>query len=78
MENKDITFEEALGQLEQIVRALEDGSAPLDKSLEIYENGVRLVKLCNSKLDDAEQKVKILSATDNSVEEKDFDSKDVY
>lgn len=78
MENKNITFEEAMIQLEQIVRALEDGSAPLDKSLELYEQGVHLVKLCNAKLEEAEQKVKILSASENGFEEKDFTSKDVY
>ena len=37
LENK-ITFEEALGRLEEIVRMLESGSAPLDKSLELFEH----------------------------------------
>ena len=72
MENKDKTFEEALGQLEQIVRALEDGSAPLDKSLKKKKKGVHLVKFCNTKLEEAEQKVKILSASENGLIEKDF------
>ncbi len=78
MENNEITFEEALSELEQIVNALENGSAPLDKSLDLFENGVRLVKICNLKLDEAEQKVKILTATENGLIEKDFTSKDVY
>ena len=77
MENKDKTFEEALGQLEQIVRALEDGSAPLDKSLDLYEKGVHLVKFCNTKIEEAEQKVKILSASENGLIEKDFNDKNV-
>ena len=55
-----MTFEEALARLEEIVRALESGSAPLDESLALFEEGVGLVKLCNARLDTAEQKVKLL------------------
>lgn len=61
MENKELQFEEALARLEEIVRALESGDAPLDKSLELFEEGVSLVKLCNSKLDSARQKVTLLT-----------------
>lgn len=67
------TFEEALGRLEEIVRALENGNAQLDASLALYEEGVSLVKLCNSQLDAAEQKVKILIAgEDGEPNEQDF------
>ena len=62
MNEKEMTFEVAIARLEEIVRALESGSAPLDKSLALFEEGVALVKLCNSRLDNAEQKVKILTA----------------
>lgn len=62
----ELTFEEALGQLEKIVNALESGNAPLDDSLALYEEAVKLVKLCNEKLDLAEQKVKILTESDIS------------
>ena len=58
----DVTFEEAIARLEEIVKYLEGGNAPLDKSLEVFEEGVALVKLCNSKLDNAEQKVRFLTA----------------
>ena len=65
MENNDkietMTFEAAMARLEEIVRTLESGNAPLDVSLGLFEEGVALVKLCNSKLDTAEQKVKILT-----------------
>ncbi len=61
----EITFEYAMGRLEEIVRMLEGGNAPLDKSLAMFEEGVSLVKLCNSKLDSAEQKVKILTLSEN-------------
>ena len=56
----EITFEAAMTRLEEIVRALEGGNAPLDTSLALFEEGVSLVKYCNQKLDAAEQKVKIL------------------
>ena len=72
LENK-ITFEDALARLEEIVRMLESGSAPLDKSLELFEEGVKLVKMCNSQLDNVEQRIKILSKGDNGeMVEKDF------
>ena len=62
MDNNEMTFEAAIARLEEIVRMLEGGSAPLDKSLAMFEEGVALVKLCNARLDSAEQKVKILTA----------------
>jgi exodeoxyribonuclease VII small subunit len=58
----DVSFEEAMARLEEIVKYLESGNAPLDKSLEVFEEGVSLVKLCNKKLDSAEQKVRFLTA----------------
>lgn len=61
MNPEEMTFEAAIARLEEIVRMLEGGSAPLDKSLAMFEEGVALVKLCNSRLDTAEQKVKILT-----------------
>ena len=58
--NKDIKFEDAVNKLEEIVRALEDGNTPLDRALELYENGIALVRFCNEKLDSAEQKINML------------------
>ncbi len=75
MENKELTFEEALARLEEIVRALDSGNAPLDQSLSLFEEGVKLVKLCNNKLDSAEQKVKILTGGEDGLAEKDFNNK---
>ena len=67
------SFEGAIARLEEIVRALEVGQAPLDTSLALFEEGIALVKLCNRKLDEAEQKIKILqSAPDGSMTEQDF------
>ena len=61
MAKKEMTFEGAIARLEEIVRMLEGGNAPLDQSLALFEEGVALVKLCNSRLDTAEQKVKMLT-----------------
>ena len=58
---KEMTFEVAIARLEEIVRMLESGSAPLDTSLALFEEGVSLVKLCNQRLDTAEQRVRILT-----------------
>ncbi len=69
------TFEEALKRIEEIVRSLDDGTAELDRSLELYEEGIGLVRLCSSMLDNAEKKIKILqSGEDGELIEKDFDN----
>lgn len=60
-----MTFESALARLEEIVRQMEGGQAPLDKSLSLFEEGIGLVKFCTGELDDAEQRVKILQKTEN-------------
>lgn len=75
MENKKdtLTFEVALKRLEEIVHLLEEGNAPLTDSLSLFEEGITLVKLCNSQLDGAEQKVKLLIENpDGSVKAEDF------
>ena len=64
-QDENMTFEAAMARLEEIVRLLESGNAPLDVSLSLYEEGVALVRLCNTRLDNAEQRVKILSFTEN-------------
>ena len=72
-DKKEITFEAAMARLEEIVKALEDGKAPLDTSLALFEEGVKLVSLCKNKLDTAEQKVKILLENGNGEnDERDF------
>ena len=72
---ENIKFEEAMTELEGIVRKLEAGSLSLDESLAAFEKAVHLVKLCNSKLEAAEQKVRILTeASDGSVSDLPFDT----
>ena len=66
-EKKEMTFENALARLEQIVRTLEEGTNDLDASLQAFEEGISLVRLCSEKLEGAEQKVKQLLADANGV-----------
>ena len=54
------TFEEALVQLEQIVQKLEKGELPLEESLKLYEEGIRLSRLCHGKLEEAEGRIEML------------------
>ncbi len=53
-------FEDALNKLEKIVSKLEGGDISLEESLRLFEEGVRLSRFCNQKLDEAEKKVEIL------------------
>ena len=54
------TFESALKRLEEIVRKLESGELPLDASLDLFEEGIRLSRFCNTTLNAAERRVEIL------------------
>jgi len=54
------TFEESLKQLETIVAQLEGGDLPLEESIKIFEQGMRLSAQCKQELDTAESKVQIL------------------
>ena len=55
--NETMTFEQASERIEEIVRLLEKGDAPLDKSLALFEEGAGLIKTCGKMLDNAEQVV---------------------
>lgn len=54
------TFESSLEALERIVRQLEDGDLPLEKSLELFEQGIRLSRECQERLGQAERRIEIL------------------
>ena len=75
MKNENKTFEEAVARLEEIVRLMEDGKLSLDDSLKAFEEGIALVRLCNGKLDSAEQRVRILlSGEDGAMKEQPFNT----
>jgi len=58
-------FEAALARLEEIVKELETGDLPLEQSLKLYEEGIKLSRLCNKRLEDAERRVEILLKSKN-------------
>jgi exodeoxyribonuclease VII small subunit len=65
-EKSPLAFEEALAELESIVDTLEKGDLTLEQSLAAFERGVKLTRTCQKALDEAEQKVRIL--TEKSVD----------
>ena len=65
---KEPSFEEGLDQLEKVVKKLEDGDLPLEKSLELFEQGVRLSDSCQKQLREAEHRVEILLNKDGKIE----------
>ena len=68
-----MTFEQQIARLDQIVRALEKGDAPLEESLKLFEEGTALIRSCGELLDRAEQQVAALRKTgDGSPEEVPF------
>lgn len=70
----DITFEEAMLKLESEVKRLESGSMGLDESIAAYEEAVKLIRVCNQKLDNAERRVRILvESSDGSITDAPFD-----
>jgi exodeoxyribonuclease VII small subunit len=59
----EISFEEAMKQLEETVNALESGTLGLEESLEAFEKGMSLVRICQAKLEEAETKITQLIET---------------
>ena len=53
----ELSFEQSLSRLDEIVKHLEKGDLPLNDSLALYEEGTALIRSCSKMLDDAEQKV---------------------
>ena len=71
----NLTFEDAMRSLDEAVSRLESGSLSLDESLATFEEAVKLIKVCNDKINSAEQKVKMLiQNADGSVTDVPFDA----
>lgn len=65
MADKKQTFETSLKELEKIVRRLEDGDLPLEDSLKLFEDGVKLSRECQERLNQAERRIEILLKDEN-------------
>ena len=59
-EKKKLSLEESMARLEEIAAELEGEKLPLDKSVKLYEEGVKLAAKCATELEDAKRKIKIL------------------
>ena len=57
---KEFKFEDALKRLEEIVQKLEEGSLTLERSLELFEEGVKLSRFCSKRLEEAHTKIEVL------------------
>ena len=67
MNEPNMTFEQSMQRLEQIVRAMERGDVALDDSLKLFQEGTELVRNCGKLLDEAELQIKkVMTAPDGS------------
>ena len=69
--DKQIPFAEAMGELENIVRKLEQGDVPLEEAIDLYKKGMELSHLCHEKLQNAEKQ--LISVVNEQGEKKPFD-----
>ena len=78
---KENKFEDAMRNLEDIVKRLESGDLPLEESLKIFEKGVALSRFCFNKLEEAEKRVSLLIKDESGVRKEPFEyetNEDVY
>ncbi|WP_394273187.1 exodeoxyribonuclease VII small subunit [Butyricicoccus sp.] len=73
---EDMTFEQAMKRLEEIVTQLEAGEAPLDKSMALFEEGTKLSAYLSGLLDRAEQKVTMVTTQNGEEVEVPFDAQE--
>ncbi|MBQ8359122.1 MAG: exodeoxyribonuclease VII small subunit [Oscillospiraceae bacterium] len=67
MSDQNMTFEQSMQRLEQIVRAMERGDVALDESLKLFQEGTELVRTCGKLLDEAELQVqKVVKSADGT------------
>ena len=70
--NTELTFEENLKELENIVENLESGEVDLEKSVELYEKGMKLKNLCDIKLKKIEMQIKKIKSENNKISKENF------
>lgn len=65
---QELSFEQAMEQLEDIVKKLEEGNVPLEEAISIYKKGMELSKLCHDKLQNAEEQLAKIMTEDGEKE----------
>ena len=71
--NKELTFEQNLKKLEEIIDQLESGEIDLEKSVELYEKGMVLKNNCEEKLKKVELQIKKIKLENNKIKKEDFE-----
>lgn len=69
---EETNFEELIGKLEEITNKLEKEQLSLDESVKLFEEGMKISKECNSKLEDAEKRITILINSNDEIKEENF------
>ena len=69
---KKIKFETAMAELERVIAKLESDETSLDEAMKLYEKGIGLIRACNERLENAEQKIKLLQKNNGQITETDF------
>ena len=72
MSNKEVKFEELIEKLEDITNKLEKEQLSLDESVKLFEEGMKISKECNSKLEDSEKRITILINKNDEISEENF------
>lgn len=63
--NEKMTFEQAMGRMEDIISRLSDGNLGIDESVSLYEEGVKLAAFCDEKIKEAQRKITLLQEKEN-------------
>ncbi|MDQ0088211.1 exodeoxyribonuclease VII small subunit [Paenibacillus anaericanus] len=71
-QEKQINFEDAMNQLEDVVSQLENGDVPLEKAIDLFQKGMQLSQLCSQKLAQVERKIEMIVENDGDIEKKSF------
>lgn len=71
----ELDFEQAMEQLEAVVRELEHGDVPLEKAIDLFQQGMKLSQLCGSKLEQVERKIEMITVEDGELRKKPFGSR---
>ena len=74
MKEEDMNFEDAMKALEQIANELENGELSLEKSVDKFEEGIKISKKCNEILEKAEKKISILIKDGDEIKEENFEN----
>lgn len=72
MAKNEENFEELMEKLEEITGKLEKDKLSLDESVKLFEEGMKISKKCNEKLEDAEKRITILLKTNDEIKEENF------